>query len=74
MQINSSFFSLLLQINENQKRKFLVHFWGIKREKVATPDQPGETHCGAKSGHFETSIIYFPRSKGVSEVSERANE
>ena len=31
-------------------------------------------HCGANLGHFETSIIHFPTSEGVSEVSERANE
>ena len=28
-------------------------------------------HYGTKPGHFETSIIHFPTSKGVSEVSER---
>ena len=27
-------------------------------------------HCGANSSHFETSIIHFPTSEGVSEVSE----
>ena len=32
------------------------------------------SHCGTKPGHFETSIINFPTSEGVSEVSERANE
>ena len=31
-------------------------------------------HYGTKPGHFETSKIYFPTSKGVSAVSERANE
>ena len=31
----------------------------------------GTRHCGANSGHFETSIIHFPTSEGV---SERANE
>ena len=32
------------------------------------------THYGTKPGHFETSIIPFPTSEEVSEVSERANE
>ena len=27
-----------------------------------------------KNKHFETSIIHFPTSEGLSEVSERANE
>ena len=31
-------------------------------------------HYGTKPGHFETSIIHFPTSSGVSKVSERANE
>ena len=31
-------------------------------------------HYGSKPGHFETSIIHFPTSEGVSEVSERANK
>ena len=34
-------------------------------------------HYGTKPGHFETSLIHFPTSEGVSEVSEwavRANE
>ena len=31
-------------------------------------------HCGAKSGHCETSEIHFPTSSGVSEVSEQASE
>ena len=31
-------------------------------------------HSGTKPGHFESSIIHFPTSKGVSKVSERANE
>ena len=31
-------------------------------------------HYGTKPGDFETSKIHFPTSKGVSEVSERANE
>ena len=31
-------------------------------------------HYGTKLGHFETSIIHFPTSEGVSEVSEQANE
>ena len=31
-------------------------------------------HCGANSGHFETSIIHFPTSEGVSKVRERANK
>ena len=35
-------------------------------------------HYGTKPGHFETSIIHFPISEGVSEgvskVSERADE
>ena len=31
-------------------------------------------HYGTKPGHFETSKIHFPTNKGVSEVSERANE
>ena len=30
-------------------------------------------HCGTKPGHFETSIIHLPTSKGVSGASERAN-
>ena len=30
--------------------------------------------CGGNSSHFETSIIDFPTSEGVSEVSERAKE
>ena len=30
-------------------------------------------HYGTKPGHFETSIIHFPTTEGVSEVSERAN-
>ena len=32
------------------------------------------SHCGANLGHFETSIIHFPTSEGVSKVSEQANE
>ena len=37
---------------------------------------PGNLFCHStsKPGHFETTMIYFPTSKGVSEVSERANE
>ena len=31
-------------------------------------------HYGTKPGHFETSIIHFPTSEGVSEVSEQAKE
>ena len=31
-------------------------------------------HYGTKRGHFETSKIHFPKSEGVSEVSERANK
>ena len=31
-------------------------------------------HYGTKPGQFETSIIHFPTSEGVSEVSERASE
>ena len=31
-------------------------------------------HYGTKPGHLETSIIHFPTSEEVSEVSERANE
>ena len=31
-------------------------------------------HYGTKPGHFKTSKIHIPTSKGVSEVSERANE
>ena len=31
-------------------------------------------HYGTKPGHFETSIIHFPTSEGLSEVSEQANE
>ena len=31
-------------------------------------------HYGTKPGHFETSKIHFPTNKGVSKVSERANE
>ena len=31
-------------------------------------------HYGTEPSHFETSIIHFPTSEGVSEVSERANE
>ena len=32
------------------------------------------SHSGANSGHFETSIIHFLMSEGVSEVSELANK
>ena len=35
-------------------------------------DKPA--HYGTKPGNFETSIIHFPTSKGVSEVSEQANK
>ena len=31
-------------------------------------------HYATKPGHFETSIIHFPTSEGVSEVSKRANK
>ena len=31
-------------------------------------------HFGTKPGHFETSKIHSPKSKGVSEVSERTSE
>ena len=41
---------------------------------VTVIDRIMTMHCGAKSGHFETSIIHFPTSEGVSEVSERASE
>ena len=29
-------------------------------------------HCGANSGHFQTSVIHCPTSSGVSEESERS--
>ena len=32
------------------------------------------SHYWTKLGHFETAIIHCPISKGVSEVSERAND
>ena len=31
-------------------------------------------HYETKPGHLETSKIHFPKSEGVSEVSERASE
>ena len=31
-------------------------------------------HYGTKPGHFETSIIHFSMSEGVSKVSERVSE
>ena len=31
-------------------------------------------HCGANSGHLETSIVYFPMSERVSEVGEQVNK
>ena len=38
-----------------------LHPWGPRgtasKEPTATT-----VHCGAKSGHFETSIIHFPKS------------
>ena len=38
------------------------------------PDAVEPVHYGTKPGHFETSKIHFPTTKGVSKVSERANE
>ena len=38
------------------------------------PLPPATPHYGTKPGHFETSIIHFLTSEGVSKVSEQANE
>ena len=40
---------------------------------VAVATGEAVVHYGIKPGHFETSIIHFPTSEGVSEASERAN-
>ena len=42
--------------------------------KIRTNSISSSSHYGTKPGHFETSIIHFPTSEGVSEVSKRANE
>ena len=40
-----------------------------------TNEMDGKTaHYGTKPGQFETLIIHFPTSEGVSDVSERVNE
>ena len=44
---------------------------GEKKDEKA---KKSPSHYGTKPGHFETLIIHFPTSKGVSEVSERASE
>ena len=50
-------------VDEEEEEKAAA--WG----SVVTP-----AHFGIKQGHYETSIIHFPTSEGVSEVSKRANE
>ena len=55
---------------------------GLRRLRIRLQDQHSSatlllflpTHYGTKPGHFETSIIHFPTSEGVSEVIERASE
>ena len=42
-----------------------------KSHKIFRPN--GRLHYGTKPGHFETSVIHFATSEGVSEVSERAS-
>ena len=46
-----------------------------QKEITATekPLQLPPPHYGTKPGHFETLMIYFPTSEGVSEVSERVS-
>ena len=75
-RVSCLFFPLLKKGN----RKYLAHSWvtwkkwrrksgfkkGEKKKLAAT------MHYGTKPGHFETSIIHFPTSEGVSEVSELA--
>ena len=51
-----------------------VGFYGNGTEKPVSDDYAHPPHYGTKPGHFETSKIHFPTSKGVSKVSERANE
>ena len=47
---------------------------GVVTPTTTTTTTTTAAHYGTKPGHFETSIIHFPTSEGVSEVSERANE
>ena len=51
--------------------KILVEFVMFSYYFLVSVDE-ARAHCGANSGHFETSIIQFPTSEGVSEVSVRA--
>ena len=52
---------------------------GSSISKIQSFDEDNEVtrwtmamHYGTRPGHFETSIIHFPTSEGVSEVSERS--
>ena len=47
---------------------------GKRLQRQPNRSFPCMTHSGANSGHFETSIIHFLMSEGVSEVSEQAKE
>ena len=49
------------------------HYVFVLENGISGSHEDG-VHYGTKPGHFETSKICFPTSKGVSEVSERANE
>ena len=70
------------QVNDDQKRN-RVNWGSYERRMNRLTDRKKNswqsdklTHYGTKPGHFETSIIHFPTSEGVSEVSgtsKRAN-
>ena len=66
-----------MERDENVKR-IIIWLWHIGKRNSHSDESDASSeqrvNCGTKPGHFETSIIHFPTSEGLSEVSERANE
>ena len=80
LHLPTPLFHLRLQLRSriSPRKTISTRFKSVKtpppRPQPPPPPLLLPVHYGTKPGYYETLRIHFPTSKGVSEVSEQANE